>query len=146
VEVRHLIRRLAKESTVVLSTHILSEVEAVCDRVIILLNGEVKADARLEELEASTDVILVLEQETAGAEAALRALPGVNRVQEIPTPDGLAYRVQPADGSVIPPPDLRPAVYALARDNGWSLKELRRDVRTLEAVFNELATTVGGNE
>jgi hypothetical protein len=67
-------------------------------------------------------------------------------VQQIPTPDGLAYRVQPADGSVIPPPDLRPAVYALARDNGWSLKELRRDVRTLEAVFNELATTVGGNE
>ena len=146
VEVRRLIRRLAKESTVVLSTHILSEVEAVCDRVIILLNGEVKADARLEELEASTDVILILEKETPDAEAALRAIPGVNRVEEIPTPDGLAYRVQLADGRITPPPDLRPAVYALARENGWSLKELRRDVRTLEAVFNELATTVGGNE
>ena len=146
VEVRHLIRRLAKESTVVLSTHILSEVEAVCDRVIILLNGEVKADARLEELEASTDVILVLETETPDAEAALRAIPGVNSVEQIPTADGLAYRVQPVDGSVAPPPDLRPAVYALARQSGWSLKELRRDVRTLEAVFNELATTVGGNE
>jgi len=146
VEVRHLVRRLAKESTVVLSTHILSEVEAICDRVIILLNGEVKADARLEELEASTDVILILEEETPDAAAALRAVPGVNSVEAIPTPDGLAYRVQPADGTIMPPPDLRPAVYALARENGWSLKELRRDVRTLEAVFNELATSVGGNE
>jgi ABC-2 type transport system ATP-binding protein len=50
VEVRRLIRRLAEHSTVLLSTHILSEVEALCDGVIILLNGEVKADARLADL------------------------------------------------------------------------------------------------
>jgi ABC-2 type transport system ATP-binding protein len=146
VEVRHLIRRLAKESTVVLSTHILSEVEAICDRVIILLNGEVKADARLEEIEASTDVILVLDEETPDAEAALGGLPGVSTVEPVPMADGPAYRVRPADGAVTAPLDLRPAVYALARENGWSLKELRRDVRTLEAVFNELATSGGGDE
>jgi ABC-2 type transport system ATP-binding protein len=143
VEVRHLIRRLAEESTVLLSTHILSEVEAICDRAIILLNGEIKADARLEELEVSTDVILILDEGTPDAEAALRGLPGVGTVEPIPSPDGLAYRVQPADGALRPQPDLRPAVYILARENGWPLKELRRDVRTLEAVFNELATSVG---
>ncbi|MGC9333233.1 MAG: ATP-binding cassette domain-containing protein, partial [Anaerolineae bacterium] len=146
VEVRHLIRRLAKESTVLLSTHILSEVEAVCDRVIILLNGELKADARLEELEASTDVILIVDEGTLGVEAALRGLPGVRSVDPLPTSEGLAYRVRPADGAATPQVDLRPAVYGLAQENGWLLKELRRDVRTLETVFNDLATSGGEDE
>ncbi|MGD8627229.1 MAG: ATP-binding cassette domain-containing protein [Anaerolineae bacterium] len=143
VQVRHLIRRLAQQSTVMLSTHILSEVEAICDRVIILLNGEIKADAHLTDLEASTDVILVLDGQTPGVVNALRALEGVGAVTETPTADGPAYRVQPA-GEGRPLPDLRPAIYDLARARGWALKELRRDVRTLEAVFNELATS-GGN-
>jgi ABC-2 type transport system ATP-binding protein len=139
VEVRHLIRRLAQRSTVLLSTHILSEVEAVCDRVIILMNGQIKADARLAELEASTDVILVLAGETPQATAELKALPGVRGVAAIPAADAVGYRIQAANAQ-----DLRPAIYGLARDKDWALKELRRDVRTLEAVFNELATAAGG--
>ena len=141
VEVRHLIRRLAQDSTVFLSTHILSEVEAVCDRVIILLNGEIKADARLTDLEASPDIILVMEEDRPGAMAALQALEGVRTVDVTSTPDGPTYRVRVSDGQ-----DLRPAIYALARDQGWPLKELRRDVRTLETVFNELVTAVEGGE
>jgi ABC-2 type transport system ATP-binding protein len=143
VQVRHLIRRLAQQSTVMLSTHILSEVEAICDRVIILLNGEIKADAHLTDLEASTDVILVLDGQIPGVTNALRALEGVGAVAESATADGPAYRVQAA-GEGKPLPDLRPAIYDLARERGWALKELRREVRTLEAVFNELATS-GGN-
>ncbi len=149
VEVRHLIRRLALHSTVLLSTHILSEVEAICDRVIILMNGEIRADARLADLEASTDVIVVVDQDTPGAIDDLQALNGVRAVEGVSTPDGVAYRVRAADGSAeltTGPVDLRPAIYDLARERGWSLKELRRDVRTLEAVFNELATTGGGVE
>jgi ABC-2 type transport system ATP-binding protein len=144
VEVRHLIRRLAERSTILLSTHILSEVEAVCDRVIILMNGEIKADARLSELEASTDVILILAQDVPNAGAALKALDGVRVVERISTADGPGYRLQAIDSAGRQPLDLRPAVYNLAREQGWSLKELRRDVRTLEAVFNELAITAGG--
>lgn len=144
VEVRHLIRRLAERSTILLSTHILSEVEAVCDRVIILMNGEIKADARLSELEASTDVILILAQDVPNAGAALRALDGVGAVERISTADGSGYRLRASDSAGRQPLDLRPAVYNLAREQGWSLKELRRDVRTLEAVFNELAITAGG--
>ncbi len=139
VEVRHLIRRLARDSTVFLSTHILSEVEAVCDRVIILLNGEIRADARLTDLETSPDIILVMEEDRPGTTAALRALRGVRRVEVTSSPDGPTYRVRVSDGQ-----DLRPAIYALARDQGWPLKELRRDVRTLETVFNELVTAEGG--
>jgi ABC-2 type transport system ATP-binding protein len=141
VEVRHLIRSLAGTSTVLLSTHILSEVEAICDRVIILLNGEVKADARLADLEASTDVILVLEEGAPDAGAALLALEGVRAVEGTPTPDGLVYRVRTTDSV-----DLRPSIYALAREEGWPLVELRRDLRTLETVFGELASAAGGDE
>jgi ABC-2 type transport system ATP-binding protein len=152
VEVRHLIRRLAEQSTILLSTHILSEVEAVCDRVIILINGEIRADAHLSDLEASTDAILVLAEEAPNARAALAALDGVRSVAPFPTGDGFGYRVQgkSATGGTASPEqpalDLRPAIYDLARDQGWPLKELRRDVQTLEAVFNELATTEGGME
>jgi ABC-2 type transport system ATP-binding protein len=146
VEVRHLIRNLAQDSTVLLSTHILSEVEAICDRVIILMNGEVKADARLTDLETSTDVILILEQGAPDATPDLKVLDGVRSVERFRSPDGPAYRVQASARSAgvgARVSDLRPAVYGLARDKGWPLKELRRDVRTLEVVFNELATAAG---
>ncbi|MBN1642998.1 MAG: ATP-binding cassette domain-containing protein [Anaerolineae bacterium] len=135
VEVRELIRRLSRQSTVLLSTHILSEVEATCDRVIILLNGQVRADASLSDLSATPDVIVVLAAGAPPATEALAALPGVAAVERSATPDGDTYRVRGANGR-----DLRADVYALARDAGWPLRELRRDVRTLESVFNELAT------
>lgn len=134
-EVRRLIRRLARHSTVLLSTHILSEVEATCDRVIILLNGEVKADARLADLSATTSAVLVLDESAPDATSDLKALPGVQAAEVHSTPDGREYRVRGTDGA-----DLRPAIYELARQKNWPLRELRRDVRTLETVFSELAT------
>jgi ABC-2 type transport system ATP-binding protein len=137
VEIRRLIRRLAEQSTVLFSTHILSEVEALCERVIILMNGQIKADARLSELAATSDAILVLEDAPVSVDRALRNLSGVRGIERTQTPDGYpAYRVlgQDADGA-----DLCPAIYNLAREEGWRLRELRRDVRTLETVFNELA-------
>ena len=134
VEVRRLMRRLAKNTTVLLSTHVLSEVEATCDRVIILMNGEVKTDARLEDISATTDSMLVLRESIPGALAALKGLPNVSAVESTPVPDGIEYRVRGSNGV-----DLRTAIYDLAREKSWPLQELRRDVRTLETVFNELA-------
>jgi ABC-2 type transport system ATP-binding protein len=137
VQVRELIRRLARHSTVLLSTHILSEVEATCDRVIILMNGEVKADAAMSALASTAHFSLALDAEgaPAGVIKALRALPGVRQVRESAVPGGREYRVRGDEGL-----DLRPALYHLAREQDWPLRELRRDVRTLEAVFNDLAT------
>jgi ABC-2 type transport system ATP-binding protein len=137
VAIRHLIRRLADDSTVLFSTHILSEVEALCDRVIILMNGQVRADARLAELAATADAIVVLGETPVGFEDALYSLGLVRGVQPASSPDGFpAYRVlgQPDSGG-----DLCPALYDLARREGWPVRELRRDIRTLENVFNELA-------
>jgi len=140
VEVRRLIRRLASHSTVLLSTHILSEVEATCDRVIILLNGKVRADARLADLSATANAVLVLGEGMHDVSGDLKALPGVRTVEATHTPEGRAYYVRGSNGV-----DLCPALYELAREKNWPLRELRRDVRTLETVFNELATAASND-
>ena len=97
----------------------------------------------LSELEAAEGVILILAAGAPDVQADLAALDGVRQVETVRSGDGASYRIKGARGS-----DLRPAVYELAREQAWPLKELRREVRTLETVFNELATTVaaGGEE
>ena len=94
VEIRRLIRRLAAHSTILFSTHILSEVEALCDRAIILMNGQVRADSRLADLEVTADAVLVLQAKPEGVDAALRRMAGVRGVETVRTRDGYpAYRV-----------------------------------------------------
>ena len=137
IEIRNLIRRLAQRSTILFSSHILSEVEAVCDRVIIMINGQIKADAHLSELSTTADAILTLQQETAGIEPAVQTLAGVQQVELLPA-DGHGYPTYRIVGQA--EADLCPAIYDLARRENWPVRELRRDARTLETVFNELAT------
>jgi ABC-2 type transport system ATP-binding protein len=139
VEIRNLIRRLASGSTILFSSHILSEVEAVCDRVIIIMNGQVKADARLAELATTGNAILVLQTATDGIAEALTGLDGVLAVEPVRSAQARGnghptYRIQGQAGS-----DLCPVIYDLARRHNWPVRELRPDVRTLETVFNQLA-------
>lgn len=135
VEIRHLIRRLAQHSTILFSTHILPEVEALCDRVIILMRGEIKVDARLADLAGTNDAILALDDAVADAPDALRALAEVQQVTPLPPRQGqAAYHIQGTAGA-----DLTPAIYRLAAAQGWPVRELRPDVQTLEMVFNKLA-------
>ncbi|MGH2593254.1 MAG: ABC transporter ATP-binding protein [Anaerolineae bacterium] len=142
VEIRRLIRRLARHSTVLFSTHILPEVEALCDRAMIIMNGRIRADARLSELSATSDAILVLQDGVTGIESVLQKINGVRGVEPMAAMDGHpAYRVLGSEQV-----DLCPAVYELARQNAWPLRELRRDVRTLETVFNQLATTAADDD
>ena len=141
VEVRHLIKKLAKSSTVLLSTHILSEVEATCDRAIIIMQGQVRADARLTELAATADAVTTIaDASTEAALAGLTTLPGARHAELIGEENGRQrYRVHGATDR-----DLCPDIFRLASQSGWTLHELQREVRTLEAVFNELAQTQGG--
>jgi ABC-2 type transport system ATP-binding protein len=135
-EIRQLIRRLAQNSTVLFSSHILPEVEAVCHRAIIIMNGEIKADARLADLAATHNAIVALQRPVADFDKALRSIRGVKRVEALPAANGAPqYRVY-GEGDV----DLCPALYAAATQMSWPLRELRADTRTLESVFNELAT------
>ena len=141
VEVRHLIRRLAHRSTVLLSTHILSEVEAVCDRVIILLNGQVRADSLLSDLASQTVTVLSLGHGEQGVTGALLDLEGVTKVESRVGGDGVEYQVS-GDGKR----DLRPAIFTLAKGRDWALRELRREARTLETVFNQLVSEAGDGD
>jgi ABC-2 type transport system ATP-binding protein len=135
VEMRHLIQQLAQHSTVLFSTHILSEVEALCQRVLILINGEIRADARLSDLRSSNDAIMVLNGPVRAVVSRLMELPGVRNVVTIPSDCGYpAYRIQGEEQS-----DVCPAVYALASKLQWPLRELRSDRKTLENVFARLA-------
>ena len=135
VEIRSLIRRLSEHSTILFSTHILTEVEALCDRAIILMNGQIRADARLNELASSNDAILVLDKAVDNAANALKGLKGVNQVQQQPSGNGhVTYRIIGKEEA-----DLCPAIYQLANQHHWPLRELRSDRQTLESVFSKLA-------
>ena len=135
VEMRNLIRRLAAHSTVLFSSHILSEAEALCDRAIIIMNGRVRADARLADLSRSTGALLVLAQPVADAKATLKALPGVESVELAPANgDGtVALHVRGTQA------DLCELIYGAAVQGNWPVRELRADRQTLESVFNQLA-------
>jgi ABC-2 type transport system ATP-binding protein len=136
--VRALVKELGKKHTVVLSTHILNEVEMTCSRVLILHRGRILAADRTEDLgrRMSLDgqVVAEVEAPEAALLEAFRDLPEVEHVG-----------VQPLDGnwrrvSLVPRGgvDLRPLVSAEVRDNGWPLRELTRSRQSLEDIFIHL--------
>jgi ABC-2 type transport system ATP-binding protein len=132
---RYLIERLAHRSAVLLATHVAEEVEALCDRALVLLGGSLRADLRLAELRASAGAVVVLDAPVRTAVAQLRNLPGVRSVAAIPTDCGYpAYQIAGDDQS-----DLCPAIFALASAQGWPLRELRPDHKTLGSVLAALA-------
>ena len=134
VEIRNLIKDLSGTSTILFSSHILSEVEAVCDRVIVLVNGEVRVDARLDDIAKTSNATLIVEEQDRNIEKLLSELDGVQQVNCGLTNDGnYSYEIV-GEAEV----DLCPSIYDLARKEQWSLRELRRDVRTLENIFSEL--------
>ena len=135
IEIRNLIKSLAKHSTILFSTHILSEVEAICDRAIILLNGEVRSDARLDELATSSDVVLELQKDTPYALKTLKKLKGVSKVQKSPlSNERVAYNITGKKNT-----DLTPEIFELAKEHSWPVRQLKSSSRTLETVFSELA-------
>jgi ABC-2 type transport system ATP-binding protein len=140
-QVRGLIERLSQSTTVLFSTHILSEVEQVCDRAIILLDGRVRADARLDELQKTPKVIVGVAADTAASPTEVAAQLGaldlsINVRAGHHTDDQYRFEVDGAAGST-----LAREVFRLARDQRWELTELRPLVRDLETVFRELVST-----
>ena len=135
VEIRQLIKRISKHSTVLFSTHILSEVEAICDRVVIIMNGKIKTDSSLSEISNTNNAILVLEKEVSNVMQDLKKIAGVTGVTLQSKPGELGvYYIEGKSKS-----DLTPQIYRLAAEKQWPVRELKRDVRTLENVFTELA-------
>jgi ABC-2 type transport system ATP-binding protein len=136
-QIRELIRGFAGRHTVLLSSHILSEVEQVCQRVLILHHGRlVGADTPEQLMNLAHPAVLVeaeLRAPAAGAEAALRALPGVRSVALSEAGGWLCARCECEPGSAVPE-----SLFAAARDRGWSLRKLHEDRPRLEDVFANL--------
>jgi len=137
--VRELIKRLAQSATVIVSTHILAEVEATCDRAIIIMNGRIRADAKLDELTSSSSAVVKVDKSANEVVPVLGTLDGVDRVVEEAPANGFnCFRVIGAKDL-----DLCPMIFDTAVKNGWRLGELKPEVRTLESVFRELAENEG---
>jgi ABC-2 type transport system ATP-binding protein len=145
VEVRELIHQMAKTKTVILSTHILSEVEATCDRAVILIDGLVRADGRLEELTRSRALVVsAVVGDPAAAARTLSGLPGVVGVDPPEHQDGVAtLRIRVAEGEEWEARVPESVAEAAGRE-GWRLRELRRDDRSLEQVFRSLTEGAEG--
>jgi len=132
--IRALVRRLGERSTILLSTHILQEVEAVCDRVIILIRGRVVADAPLSELTGTRKVRVWTAVGTDGVAEALRSLGPITDVEALPPHQGMDRWDATFSGDT-PPVS---AILDLAQERGWVLGGVAPEQRTLETVFQEL--------
>jgi len=129
VEIREVIRHIAREKTVVFSTHILSEVRALCHRVVIIHLGKIVADCPVAELKISQGAVnLTIEFAQPPDLVQLRNLPGVDALQEIS-----ANRF-----NLVCQQDLRLAVSKLASEQGWLLLGMQMEESSLEQVFSAL--------
>lgn len=130
LEIRKLIKEIGKQKTILLSTHIMKEVEAVCDRVIIINKGVVVADKKLEELRTKEEQIIEVEFDYRVEEAFLQKLPNAVHVKNI---GGFVYDIT-FNTSV----DMRPIVFDFAHDNKLKTLQLSRKNKNLESLFTEL--------
>lgn len=132
LEIRSLIAEVGKDKTVILSTHIMQEVEAICNRVIIINRGNVVVDGPTAEIKTlTTSVQNVLVEFTCGINPALFAsLPGVTSVNQQSENSWII--------SSAATEDIRPFVFNMARDNGYTLITLQRKSLQLEEVFQNL--------
>ena len=139
VDIRNLIKELGKKKTVILSTHILSEAEATCDRIVIINKGAIVADGDADQLKREAgygygiDISLAV-PDFETIKAAFVKLPGVRETVLTGVRDG----VTDITLSCATEEDLRPVVYGIIRQRDWPLLEFHRETRSLENIFREL--------
>jgi len=131
IEIRNVIKNAGKDKTVFLSTHIMQEVEAICDRVIIIDKGKIVADTKLEKLisETTTQIIEVeFDQEVTKNQIAT-----IENISSFTTPNGTVWELTFATDK-----DMRPLVFDFATANGLKTLQLNQKNKNLETVFREV--------
>ncbi len=134
IEIRKLIKQISANKTVILSTHIMQEVEALCDRVIVIRQGEIVADDRLKNLLSQRDGVKILLVEWEGVIAVedLQTLAGVRSV----TQTGKSFRIV-TEVNV----DVRAELFRLSAEKKLSLLSLREEESNLEEIFRSLTSS-----
>jgi ABC-2 type transport system ATP-binding protein len=132
LEIRSLIKSISKNKTVIFSTHIMQEVSALCDRVIVINKGELVADDSLSNLMKlqGKSISLVVEFEGVVDDHELGKISGVNNVVKL---DHSKFRVYVNEGA-----DVRPEIFRYAADRKLSLLGLKQEEGSLENIFREL--------
>ncbi|WP_026464854.1 gliding motility-associated ABC transporter ATP-binding subunit GldA [Adhaeribacter aquaticus] len=131
-EIRALIRNIGQEKTVIFSTHIMQEVSALCDRVVIINKGEIAADSEVAALanRHKGEVHTIAEFESAVNIELLHEITGIIAVEVL---DQHTYRIRSMPGK-----DIRSSIFGLASAHNWSLVGLRQEENSLEKIFQEL--------
>jgi len=138
-EIRKIIRRIGKEKTIILSTHILSEAEATCDRVVIINRGKIVADGSTDSLQQSfgqrRQLHLTLDHADGDdVRECLGDLDAVAAVSlETAAPGHVRAELTPAGDA-----DIRPQVYERIKSTDWVLLEFHQESQTLETIFRQL--------
>ena len=137
LEIRNLVREISVNKTVIFSTHIMQEVEAICERVVVINRGEIVANERLEDLLRQKDnrASVVVEFETGIDTAEMQSLPGVVRLEDL---GQNRYRIHLIQGV-----DIRPEIFRYAADRRLSLIGLKQEEHSLENIFRELTSRQG---
>lgn len=125
VDIRQLIKTISKDKTVILSTHIMQEVKAICDRVVIINQGKLVANDLLSNMTANKTTLKVEFQEAVD-EAELKTFGAV-------TKNGQVYHI-----STTAKEDLRPKLFDLAKQNNWTILSLSQEQQDLEEIFHQL--------
>ncbi|MBR9845420.1 MAG: gliding motility-associated ABC transporter ATP-binding subunit GldA [Algicola sp.] len=132
VDIRHLITTVGQNKTVFLSTHIMQEVEAICDRVIIINKGKIVADKKLKELRDDKEQIVIVEFDYRVEDVFLLKLPNVKTVKN--THD-FVYEITFSTSE-----DMRSHVFDFAHDNELKILQLNQKNASLESLFRELTS------
>ncbi len=133
VDIRQLIKSIGKEKTVFLSTHIMQEVEAMCDRVIIINHGEIVADKKLLDLRTSKDQTVIVEFDYRVEDAFLKQL---SKVKTAINTHDFVYEITFNTSE-----DMRSSVFDFAHDNGLKILQLNQKNASLESLFRELTSS-----
>ncbi len=144
VEIRDIIKEIGKEKTVILSTHILSEAEATCDRLVIINKGKIVADDTTRALKQRANEEYTLHVSFKGApltevEDALSQVNGIKRIKQAETDEKQMLHLKLTCFS---DHDIRGEVYSTIRKTEWELMEFYRETESLENIFRELTTEV----
>jgi len=132
VEIRQLIKNVGEEKTVLLSTHIMQEVEAICDRVIIIDKGKIVLDSSLSDLKKNQQQIIEVEFDYRIENVALNDLPNLEKVEN---PIDFRYHLYFDTER-----DMRGKVFDFAHDNGLKILQLHQKSMTLEKLFTTLTS------
>ncbi len=140
VEIREIIRKIGREKTIILSTHILSEAEATCDRIAIIHQGKIVADASTQSIKQSagrerTIYITLDNADFAAVRQSLETVGGIVRIENIAPSDTNFLEIKI---SVQSDADIRKDIYRIIRQADWLLLEFRQETQTLEHIFREL--------